>query len=174
MLKLARDVYELIRHVLQEDGREFKSKCGGYWCQFKFTLPLHDSCTDCLHYEIRFIDDFYLVYTHSEFQADLHDKQKMWNLATFLLQANQKLYDGDFQMDFQSGEICLEILHKCDGHVPSEIIIREDIENSAHAFEIYGWGIAGILADEFTTADQAFEFCRGVRLEHLNEFINNL
>lgn len=171
--QLSRQLMNRISHVLQEDGREFK--CHGYRSiRFEFTLPLNDSCIDCLQCVISFFDDFYSMNTHSKLQADLHNKNQMWNIAMFLLKVNYELPDGSFQLDFTSGEIRYHYFHRCDDHLPSEEIIRDAIEDSASKYEIYGWGIAGILTGSFTTADQAFEFCKNVRLKRANALIKQL
>ena len=158
----SKQIAERIRHVLQEDRREFAfDKAEGV---FEFTLPLNDCCIDSLKYYIFVHDDRYILYAHLPFRADLNVRRNKWQLSMFLLKANYVLYNGSFQLNYRNGVIRYRIYHQCDHHIPSEENIREAIQTSAYAFETFGCGIAGILRYSMT-AEYAFDICKNEQLK---------
>ena len=161
-VQYSKQIAERIRHVLEEDGREFEfDKDEGV---FEFTLPLHNNCIDSLQYYVFIHEDRYILYAHPPFRADLNDRRNKWQLAKFLLKANFVSYDGSFQLNYRNGLIRYRIYHQCDGHIPSEENIREAIQTSAYAFETFGCGIAGILRYRMSAA-YAFELSRNEQLK---------
>ena len=155
----SKQIAERIRHVLQEDGREFTFDKG----VFEFTLTLHNNCIDSLQYYVFIHEDRYILYAHPPFRADLNDRRNKWQLAKFLLKANF-VSDGSFQLNYRNGLIRYRIYHQCDGHIPSEENIREAIQTSAYKFETFGCGIAGILRFSMT-ADYAFDLSQNEQLK---------
>lgn len=161
-VQYSKQIAERIRHVLEEDGREFEfDKDEGV---FEFTLPLHNNCIDSLQYYVFIHEDRYILYAHPPFRADLNDRRNKWQLAKFLLKANFVSYDGSFQLNYRNGLIRYRIYHQCDGHIPSEENIREAIQTSAYKFETFGCGIAGILRFSMT-ADYAFDLSQNEQLK---------
>ncbi len=160
-VQYSKQIAERIRHVLEEDGREFEfDKDEGV---FEFTLPLHNNCIDSLQYYVFIHEDRYILYAHPPFRADLNDRRNKWQLAKFLLKANF-VSDGSFQLNYRNGLIRYRIYHQCDGHIPSEENIREAIQTSAYKFETFGCGIAGILRFSMT-ADYAFDLSQNEQLK---------
>lgn len=157
----SKQIAERIRHVLQEDGREFTFKAEGV---FEFTLTLHDNCIDRLQYYVFVHEDRYILYAHPPFRADLNDRRNKWQLAMFLLKANYVLYNGSFQLNYRNGVIRYRIYHQCDYRLPSEENIREAIQTSAYAYETFGCGIAGILRFSMT-ADYALDLSQNEQLK---------
>ena len=164
----SKQIADRIRHVLQEDEREFEfDKAEGV---FTFTLPLNDCCIDSLQYYIFIHDDRYILYAHPPFRADLTVRRNKWQLAMFFLRVNYVLYDGSFQLNYRNGIIRYRIFHQCDHQIPSEENIRDAIQAAAYAYKTFGCGIAGILRHKMT-AEYAFEVSQNEQLKLA--FFNN-
>lgn len=100
---------------------------------------------------IRFSEDGYTVYATIAMNADESCRA---NVAEFITRANYGLKNGNFEMDFNDGEIRYKIYTRYEGldDLPKEII-ENSISVPALMFQRYGDGLATILFGFSTPAE---------------------
>lgn len=81
------------------------------------------------------IDNHYSVYTIFNNMAD---KNSIANVAEYLHRANYGLRNGNFELDFNDGEVRYKVHVNCDGIDVSEQIIFESIFVGVSMIEKYG------------------------------------
>ena len=112
---------------------------------FSFGLTL-DCKIQHVDYRILIHDSAYTVYTLCPLGADINDKECFMKTAEFLCRANYGLRNGNFEFDFNDGEIRYKVYYRFDdGDVPSEDAISSSIFLPARMFERYSMGIIGVL-----------------------------
>jgi len=65
--------------------------------------------------------------------------------AEFITRANYGLKNGNFEMDFNDGELRYKSYNNCDGILPSEAIIRDSLVIPALMIDRYGDGLISVL-----------------------------
>ena len=78
-------------------------------------------------------------------RPDTSDKELMARMAEFVCRANFGLKNGCFEFDFNDGELRYKCYIPCDGHVPTQEMIREGISVPAAMLRRYAPGILGVL-----------------------------
>lgn len=120
---------------------------------FKFSCDIKSKLKN-VDYFIRVGDDFYVTYTICNLNAD-DCKAEM---AEFITRANYGLNNGNFEMDFDDGEIRYKSYVDCEESIPSNEIIKSSIYIPALMFQRYGDGIVSVMF-RVKTPEQAVEEC---------------
>ena len=105
-------------------------------------------------------EDCYNVYAISPLSADRDVPEQMGEMAEFVCRANYGLRAGNFELDFNDGELRFKYFVNCDGITPSQEIIRDSIHCPAAMFSRYGGGVLQILFSGMSAADAVAQ-CEG-------------
>ena len=111
---------------------------------FKFGLRLNGKLKK-INYIVDIKDDEYLVYAISPLGADEEDSEMMANMAEFICRANYGLKMGNFELDFDDGEVRFKVHVLCKGITPTVEMIKRSIYCPASMFKRYGSGIVDII-----------------------------
>lgn len=111
---------------------------------FKFGLQLKGKLKK-ISYIVDIKDDEYLVYAISPLGADEDDSKMMANMAEFICRANYGLKMGNFELDFDDGEVRFKAHVLCKGITPTVEMIKRSIYCPASMFKRYGSGIVDII-----------------------------
>lgn len=111
---------------------------------FKFGLRLKGKLKK-INYIVDIKDDEYLVYAISPLGADEEDATMMANMAEFICRANYGLRMGNFELDFDDGEVRFKVHVLCKGITPTPEMIKRSIYCPASMFKRYGSGIVDII-----------------------------
>ena len=99
---------------------------------------------------ILFHDDSYTVYLCAPISGDVDDLNE---LNKYLARANYGLRNGNFELDWDDGEIRYKVYVNCEGlETLPEVIVQESVLCGCAMMERYGNGIAA-LALGFSDAD---------------------
>ena len=158
MKKNSTEIAKAIQNFLRSDDWKFsfdeKKEI------FKFGLSSRSKIKR-LHYHIIVRDDGYTVYASSPVGADRDDKDMMRNMGEFICRANYGLRNGNFEIDFNDGEIRYKTFVDCDGGaIPTSEVIRDSIYLPASMFKKYGDGILDIIYQNIS-AKKAVAKCEG-------------
>lgn len=158
-----------IKNTLKEDGRHFYfDDAAGF---FSLYLEIDGEGIDRLHYLITVDEEAFLLYAIFPLKAECNNRRMMNTLSEFINRANYRLHKGNFQLNFQTGEIRIKIFHNCEGKAPSKSVVNDAILTAAAAFENYGNALLGIIYRRDMTAKEAFE--DGVRKQIRRLFIRD-
>lgn len=124
---------------------------------FRFGLGLKGKLKK-LHYIVDIKEDEYLVYAISPLGADEEDAKMMANMAEFICRANYGLKMGNFELDFDDGEVRFKVHVLCKGVTPTAEMIKRSIYCPATMFDHYGSGIVDIIFND-TSGKAAVEKC---------------
>lgn len=124
---------------------------------FRFGLGLKGKLKK-LHYIVDIKDDEYLVYAISPLGADEEDAKMMANMAEFICRANYGLKMGNFELDFDDGEVRFKVHVLCKGVTPTAEMIKRSIYCPATMFDHYGSGIVDIIFND-TSGKAAVDKC---------------
>lgn len=124
---------------------------------FRFGLGLKGKLKK-LHYIVDIKEDEYLVYAISPLGADDEDAKMMVNMAEFICRANYGLKMGNFELDFDDGEVRFKVHVLCKGVTPTAEMIKRSIYCPATMFDHYGLGIVDIIFND-TSGKVAVEKC---------------
>lgn len=111
---------------------------------FKFGLQLKGKLKK-ISYIVDIKDDEYLVYAISPLGADEDDSKMMANMAEFICRANYGLKMGNFELDFDDGEVRFKAHVLCKGITPTAEMIKRSIYCPASMFKRYCSGIVDII-----------------------------
>lgn len=111
---------------------------------FKFGLRLKGKLKK-INYIVDIKDDEYLVYAISPLGADEENSEMMANMAEFICRANYGLKMGNFELDFDDGEVRFKVHVLCKGITPTAEMIKRSIYCPASMFKRYGSGIVDII-----------------------------
>lgn len=111
---------------------------------FDFNLTLK-----CRLGKIKFIiivgDAAFTLYVVSPFYVDTGDKNNLLRMAEFITRVNYGLKMGNFEMDFNDGEVRFHIYEDCDDIKLSDAVVKNAIYTSAIIMEKFGNGISEII-----------------------------
>ncbi len=102
----------------------------------------------------------YNVYAISPLSVDQDDPEQMGKMAEFICRANYGLRDGNFEMDFNDGELRYKCFMNCNGSIPTKNMVGASIHCPAAMFDRYSKGIMQILFGDMSAAE-AIEVCEG-------------
>ena len=144
------EIMEAIRNFLDEDdwNYNFENEIG----VFRFNLQIRGNIKD-LRYLIYVKEHDYVVYASSPLSADEENSEQMAKMAEFICRANYGLRDGNFEMDFNDGEIRYKCYMNCNGVLPTKKMVGSSIFCPAAMFERYNKGILQILFFDMSAAD---------------------
>ena len=112
-------------------------------------LKLESKMREAAYY-IQFRKDSYIVYLVAPIKGDPNN---LAELSKYLTIANYGLVNGNFELDYNDGEIRYKVFVDCDGVKElSEAVIEDSIFVPPHMMDRYGDGIAA-LAMGFSDAD---------------------
>ena len=95
----------------------------------------------------------------------------MTALSKFMHMVNYRLHNGNFQLNFRTGELRYKLYHDCQSSLPSELTILDSILTVAANMEIYSNGLIGLISRRDMTAEEAFEEGERKRMKLI--FANN-
>lgn len=124
---------------------------------FRFGLGLKGKLKK-INYIVDIKDGEYLVYAISPLGADEEDAKMMANMAEFICRANYGLKMGNFELDFDDGEVRFKVHVLCKGVTPTAEMIKRSIYCPATMFDHYGSGIVDIIFND-ATGKAAVEKC---------------
>lgn len=139
---------------------------------FKFGLSLSSKLKK-IDYVISVQEDEYIVYAVAPIGADDDDEDMMANMAEFVCRANYGLWNGNFELDMNDGEVRFKYCVDCDGITPSEGIIKNSIHCPAKMFKRYGAGITDIIFGNIS-AKEAIEKCEKETDDELRSLLSEL
>lgn len=116
---------------------------------FRFGLGLKGKLKK-INYIVDIKDGEYLVYAISPLGADEEDAKMMANMAEFICRANYGLKMGNFELDFDDGEVRFKVHVLCKGVTPTAEMIKRSIYCPATMFDHYGSGIVDIIFNDAT------------------------
>lgn len=149
------NIANAVKNFLKEDDWHFSfDENRGI---FKFGLGLKGKLKK-IHYIVDIKDDEYLVFAISPLGADEKDAEMMANMAEFICRANYGLKMGNFELDFDDGEVRFKVHVLCKGITPTAEMIKRSIYCPATMFDHYGSGIVDIIFNE-TSGKAAIEKC---------------
>lgn len=124
---------------------------------FNFGLSLKGKLKkiDCI---VDVKDNEYIVYAVSPIGVDENNPQMMAAMAEFICRANYGLKAGNFEFDYDDGEVRFKIHVCCEYIVPTAAMVKKNIYCSASMFEHYGGGILDIIFNE-ASGRSAVEKC---------------
>lgn len=139
---------------------------------FKFGYRAHGPLRD-FDYLVFVHRSSYQVYAVSSVSADPDEHEIMGRLSEFFHRANYGVMNGNFELDFEEGEIAYKCNVNCNGMEPSECVLRDSIYWPAGMFKRYGKGIVAVL---FGGADpkDAVEACEEVNKERDRELLQKM
>lgn len=139
---------------------------------FNFGLSLKGKLKK-INYIIDIKDDEYIVYTVSPLGADENDPQMMANMAEFICRANYGLKMGNFELDYNDGEVRFKIHVCCEDIAPTVAMVKRSIYCPASMFERYGAGIVDIIFNE-ASGKSAVEKCENDSESELRSLLTEL
>lgn len=113
-----------------------------------------------VQYAVVIYERDYNVYAISPLAADLDDPEQMRQMAEFICRANYGLRDGNFEMDFNDGELRYKCYMNCNGAFPTKNMVSASVYRPFTMFKSYNKGILQILFAGMSAAD-AIELCEG-------------
>ena len=139
---------------------------------FKFGLGLKGKLKK-IHYIVDIKEDEYLVYAICPLGADEDDARMMANMAEFVCRANYGLKTGNFELDFDDGEIRFKVHVSCHGITPTVDMIKRSIYCPATMFDHYGSGIVDIIFND-ASAKSAVDKCEKHSEDEIREILSEL
>lgn len=141
------NIANAVTEFLNEDDRHFSfDESRGI---FRFVLRLKGKLKN-INYIVDIKDDEYLVYAISPPGADKDDAKMMVNMAEFICRANYGLKMGNFEFDFNDGEVRFKVHVLCNGITPTAEMIKRSISCPATIFNRYGSGIVDIIFNDIS------------------------
>lgn len=133
------EIAELIRKYLVEDDWKFNfDEERGL-----FTFGLNLKCKfGKARYEVKVGETDYMVRAYVKQDAEESVRQ---NVCEFITRANFGLINGNFEMDFDDGELRYKSWCNCDNMMPSSAIIKNSIIIPALMLERFGDGLAAVI-----------------------------
>lgn len=168
----SKNIADAINTYLKEDDwhYHFNESLG----RFKFGVRLQGKLRTVDYYVIVHLGD-YVVYAVSPIKVDPKDSVMLQKMSEFVCRANYGLNCGNFELDYNDGEIRYKCYVSCEGNVvPTVEIIRESIFCPASMFDRYTAGILGIIFQDREAKD-AVDECENIKKEvqNLLERIDN-
>lgn len=114
-----------------------------------------------VRYVVRVEEDEYCVYAIAPISADTDDTSQMKEIAEYICRANYGMRNGNFEFDFNDGEIRYKCYVNCEGILPTQEIIGASICCPATMFSVYGEGILQVLFNDASAA-AAVERCESL------------
>lgn len=163
-------IADAINTFLEEDDWRFSfdEKLG----IFKFPLNLKGKMKK-INYIIDVERNEYIVYTISPLGADEDDETIMANMAEFICRANYGLRMGNFELDFNDGEIRFKVHVPCNEIIPTTEMIQKSIYCPAKMFERYSSGILSVLFNH-TSGKEAVEQCEAKNRTQLWDILERM
>ncbi|MBR6618340.1 MAG: hypothetical protein IKL00_10785 [Oscillospiraceae bacterium] len=151
----SKEIADAINNFLVQDDWHFSfdENCG----IFRFNLGLKGKLKK-INYVVDVKDDEYLVLATSPLGAEEENVQMMANMAEFICRANYGLKMGNFEFDYNDGEIRFKVHICCEDVIPTTSIIRRSIYCPATMFDRYSSGIVDIIFND-ASGKAAVEKC---------------
>ena len=166
----SKEIAYCISEALTEDGR-----CFGFNDDigfFDFSLRLEESKDlDCLRCVISVGIDSYILYGILPLKADTKDSKMIAAVSRFLHLANYRLHNGNFQINYQTGEIRYKLYHDCQSSLPSKLTILNSILTATENMDNYSNGLLGLIIRRDMSPEEAFK--DGVRKQLRKLFVKN-
>lgn len=140
---------------------------------FRFGLRITGKMKD-IDYLIRVHETDFTVYALSPVHADNDDADCMARMAEFITRANYGLRNGNWEMDYNDGEIRYKSYVDVEGMTLSTETVKNSIYWIARMFERYGDGILSIIFGN-ATAEEAVKRCENsVYTSDIAELLDDL
>ena len=119
-----------------------------------------------LAYIIGVRKDSYSVYAQSPISADAGNSSMMAAVAEFICRANFSLQRGNFELDFNDGEIRYKVCVDCEGIVPTKGMISTSIYIPALMFRLYASGLFSVIFGNANAKDE-IEKCNEIGIAEI-------
>lgn len=151
MSNYSQEIVNLIKNFLDDDdwNYDFNDEHG----VFNFNLTLKCKLQKA-SYRIRVRNEDYVVTVSCPMSAQ-DCKEEM---ASFLTRANFGMLNGNFEMDFDDGEIRYKTFVNCDETTPGRQTIKDSIYLPASMLDRYSEGILAVIFGT-KTAEEAIKMC---------------
>ncbi|MDE6035465.1 MAG: YbjN domain-containing protein [Ruminococcus sp.] len=151
----SKEIAECINKTLIDDdwNFEFNREKG----VFRFDLNIKSKIKN-LFYIIKVNEDDFVIYAISPVSSDVDDADIMAEMAEFLTRANYGLRCGNFEMDYDDGEIRYRVYVDCEDNLPGSTVIMNGIVIASATFQRYANGITGIIFGGMD-AEEACDMC---------------
>lgn len=124
---------------------------------FGFCMHLHGPIS-FIHYIIKVHEDDYTVVALCPVGAASDDPSALLAMSEFVARANYGLKNGNFEMDFDDGELRYKCFVDCDEQIPSQNVVQDSISVPAMMMKRYAPGIIKVLYKD-VDAKTAVEEC---------------
>lgn len=125
---------------------------------FRFDISIKGKLKS-ISYIILLVKNDIVVYANSPIGADVDNADEMAEIAEFLHRANYSLMNGNFELNYNNGQIRFKFCVYCDNFIPDTSVIYNAIAVSLKPFEVYSNGIIGIMYGGMSARD-AYNLCR--------------
>ena len=100
-----------------------------------------------IDYAIEVNDNSYTVYagSWSSIRADAGNPKTMSAMSEFITRVNYGLTNGNFNMDYDDGEILYKVFVNCQDKLPSKKVIRQSLDVPAQMFKKYSPGMLSVM-----------------------------
>lgn len=128
---------------------------------FRYDLTLAGALK-CVEFFIAVNETSYNVYAVSPVSATKDNPEQMRRMAEFVCRANYGLREGNFELDFNDGELRYKCFVNCEGSIPNSAVIRSSLICPAVMFNLYGDAILETLFNDVPVED-AIRLCKEAR-----------
>lgn len=143
MKKYSLELVETVKTLIKERELHmvsFDEELGSF--SFNMHLPAQLSSINII---IRVGEDDLTIMAVCPVRPDTNDRELMARMAEFVCRANFGLKNGNFEFDFNDGELRYKCFVPCCDQIPSQDIIRRSISTPALMLRRYSSGIIGVL-----------------------------
>jgi len=155
----SKDIANAVIEYLKE--KEWNYKFDEQTGVIKTGIQLDEKINSCtLHI---FIHDHYVI-NYGIIELSVDEKNRIL-ISEFLTRANYGLIWGNFEMDFNDGEIRYKSTLGCDGIIPTNELIDRMVMTPAFVFKRYADGLVKVLFGLSTPKDAVEECEKNSKLE---------
>lgn len=169
--KYSNEIVEIIKEFLtEEDWKFFFDPEKG---AFHFGLKIDGKMKD-IKYLIHVRETEFTAYAFSPVYADDEDADCMARMSEFITRANYGLRNGNWEMDYDDGEIRYKSYVDAEGITLTTEAVKNSIYCIADMFERYSDGILSIIFGN-ATAEEAVKKCENhVSISNIDEILDKL
>ncbi len=155
MSDYSHELENVIRETLDSEEIHYDFENDKGYFRFGISLPGKIKRVDVI-VDVKM--DKFVTYAICPLYADIENEEQMARAAEFFCRVNYGLMNGNFELDFNDGEIRYKSFVNCDGVVPSATVIMDTIQCAAAMYSRYGKGLLQILFNDWAPED-AVNFC---------------
>ncbi len=139
---------------------------------FRFGLKVRGRIKN-LNFVMDVKEEELLVYGLCPVSADSDDAEMMNRMGEFICRANYGLKNGDFEFDYNDGEIRYKSYVDCEDLLPSPAVVENTIHRTAAMYRRYSAGIVGIIFENLS-AREAISRCEDDQESEIRSLLEGL